>query len=1533
MSRRLRQFLNGLSRFQEAPCGTACLLAVPFDDTPLLASKQCHTPPATRSPRITKGHLASFLATVALIAAADKLLAQQKAALPSEQAQRASQESREELGPEIPTTPSKPATSGRTSPREKHLAGSIAVMTFEPDTFTAQGDKLRVADLSGCGNDGIIGGATQTPGGRAGAALQFGGRAFLEFPTLREQLTKDLKELSLACWVMQADREGNAMIFDVGSWAGRSITLYRNNARFRFMLPGGSPRSCVSEVAEAMTWYHLVGVWNGKELVLYVNGRSAATVPTEGLVLDAASLSTEPARLGAWAKVDNRSELYFRGLIDELAIFNRALSAAEVQTLCQRGLRGEPLTGVADAAGQASAPSPAAANGESGKQERTIAILDFADQGPSAELAPLRIALAEMLTGDLSQLAGLRAVERVRVSQFLGETNLSESALIEKATSQESGQTLAATHMVSGRFSATPEKIAVQAALYGVGTKEPFAEWTVEAAPDRFFDLEQQLASNIVRALGIEKPARRPPPPALDGTSPTVAILGLKNLGPSARLQPMESGFAEFLQASLSALPNVRLVEREKLRAVLAEQQLSVSGLADPATAVRVGHLLGAERFVYGSFMESGNNLRIDLRLTDTQSASVLRAESASGPTERFAELVEDLAVRLAADLAIRPPTNAEMLVRAATPARNIEAAMHFANAQQSFSRSAFADAAAHFERALLVEPKNVRAGIGRVKSWSFQKDYGKAIEAGEQTLSLAFLPEQSALEEEAHFLLIDAYWRATKLPEAIRGCDRMLQRFPATRYRTYLQMTRAMGLMHVGRRDEGVAALEAAVKDERARAAGETYSTALQALYFYYTMEAHYIVGSREFQQQKNDPEYMRGIVQRTKESAARETELYELILQDLEGKRDSSSRQWLLNWAVDGIRVSFVNERGAWELLPSKEQRERLLLRVIDKCSWEPRIVYQAHARLAELSEYMGNWQQAIKSYQYRVEHPELHSAAEALPFAEDRQHYAPGTATGDQIESRFKLASIARDHLNQSDVATGEFQRLILDFGVTHHRGVNTVAALDKLAATFEFPKKAALVWGGGRDALVAWRNVLAPLDYTVHRVEQYRMSAAHLAPYQIVILVRTGVLPYEPTDVLALRSYVASGGSLLVVVSPGWEPAAPGIHNPLLAFFHAQAGQEMTVRATSTRIVPHPITTGVEQVMAKNAVPLTVPSEATLVQAGDQTVLAALPYRHGRVVLASFGQWFQPGPGGPEWRFVRTGRHWTAERPPEELPVETGLGLHLPLLRNVISWLDEPHAGGELDRRRQAVLDAHRAGLLDQFRVKPRAELATAMDDLIASAPAGTWKEEALWVAGESHLQAFYFPTGRGHPTYAWPVDAPRHTESRYFQQLVEQFPDSPLRPFAQWRLADCQRRQMLDARRSSADGAASDQQAVIEGFLQVDAPPGSFAWAWSRLRVGSLLFRSGDFGSASVHYREVAERMPNGAEKSLAVLNLSVCHEALGNLEEARRYEQLVLSMPDIFWWTSNWYENWAPMRKSGSDLIETSHDFIKRMTR
>jgi hypothetical protein len=252
-------------------------------------------------------------------------------------------------GREIPAAsgsapePSRPPASRVSDPRKQLLAGAVLLMTFEPDTVTSKDGKVYVADLSDCGNEGLVEGATPIPLGRAGGALQFGGTASVLVPTLGNHLTDDLKQFSLAVWVWQADTAGNAMIFDVGGWAGSSITVYRNNGGFRFMLPGGLPRGdCIFPGSQARSWYHLVCVWTGTEQGLYVNGQLAVRVPSEGPGLSEDAVSKNPARIGT-AAMSGREQLYFRGIIDELAIFRRALSESEVQAIFQLGLQGQPL--------------------------------------------------------------------------------------------------------------------------------------------------------------------------------------------------------------------------------------------------------------------------------------------------------------------------------------------------------------------------------------------------------------------------------------------------------------------------------------------------------------------------------------------------------------------------------------------------------------------------------------------------------------------------------------------------------------------------------------------------------------------------------------------------------------------------------------------------------------------------------------------------------------------------------------------------------------------------------------------------------------------------------------------------------------------------------------------------------------------------------------------------------------------------------------------------------------------------------------
>ena len=245
-------------------------------------------------------------------------------------------------------------------------------------------------------------------------------------------------------------------------------------------------------------------------------------------------------------------------------------------------------------------------------------------------------------------------------------------------------------------------------------------------------------------------------------------------------------------------------------------------------------------------------------------------------------------------------------------------------------------------------------------------------------------------------------------------------------------------------------------------------------------------------------------------------------------------------------------------------------------------------------------------------------------------------------------------------------------------------------------------------------------------------------------------------------------MATGGSLLVIVSPGWEPSQPANQNSLLWLFGVQADQEMEIRARSTRIVPHAITENIAiataknvakkkaakskkspvtaGVMAKNAVNLRVPQGTGLIQAGDRTVLAAFPYRHGRVVVASFGQWFMPSPFFPVQQEGRA-LHWSGQLPRQNLPLERGPQRELPLLANVIRWLTERGGDEEqLPDRRKPFVEALAASLRVQFNTAPRETLHDALKKLVAEAEAGVWKEEALWTAGEASLRWVYLTLG-------------------------------------------------------------------------------------------------------------------------------------------------------------------------------------------
>lgn len=69
---------------------------------------------------------------------------------------------------------------------------------------------------------------------------------------------------------------------------------------------------------------------------------------------------------------------------------------------------------------------------------------------------------------------------------------------------------------------------------------------------------------------------------------------------------------------------NFELVDRTHLASIIREHKLSQTGLIDPQTAREVGKIVGVEALVTGTLTQIGENVRVVVKLLDTESARVI---------------------------------------------------------------------------------------------------------------------------------------------------------------------------------------------------------------------------------------------------------------------------------------------------------------------------------------------------------------------------------------------------------------------------------------------------------------------------------------------------------------------------------------------------------------------------------------------------------------------------------------------------------------------------------------------------------------------------------------------------------------------------------------------------------------------------------------------------------------------------------------------------------------------------------------------
>ena len=188
-----------------------------------------------------------------------------------------------------------------------------------------------ILDHSGTGNKGTLTGLTfaaSSIAGRIGEALKFeSAGTYINIPYSQTLTSSITNSLTYAAWVRVDSAPVNWE--PIISNSGQGLQIYKSG--LLLFKPGGTTKQLVaytpgnSPTNSVGTWFHLAATFDGERNTIYINGAvtcSSCTATTTGTA----------GNVGAY-KIAGGTTYPFVGALDEVRVYNRALSVSEIQTL------------------------------------------------------------------------------------------------------------------------------------------------------------------------------------------------------------------------------------------------------------------------------------------------------------------------------------------------------------------------------------------------------------------------------------------------------------------------------------------------------------------------------------------------------------------------------------------------------------------------------------------------------------------------------------------------------------------------------------------------------------------------------------------------------------------------------------------------------------------------------------------------------------------------------------------------------------------------------------------------------------------------------------------------------------------------------------------------------------------------------------------------------------------------------------------------------------------------------------------------
>jgi hypothetical protein len=188
-------------------------------------------------------------------------------------------------------------------------------------------------------NDGTLVNGPDWKTGQVGGALEFYQSDYVSIP---DDASLNPSYITVEAWIYPTSYGYYRSIVAKRYYSGWSypynsyiLCLRQNTANPAFAVAvDGKTANAVSEDAVSMdAWSHLVGTYDGETIKIYVN---RVLVGTNTELIGSIDKRSYPLYIGHTVSTNN----YYYGKIDEVAIYNRALTPEEIQQHYQNGLNG-----------------------------------------------------------------------------------------------------------------------------------------------------------------------------------------------------------------------------------------------------------------------------------------------------------------------------------------------------------------------------------------------------------------------------------------------------------------------------------------------------------------------------------------------------------------------------------------------------------------------------------------------------------------------------------------------------------------------------------------------------------------------------------------------------------------------------------------------------------------------------------------------------------------------------------------------------------------------------------------------------------------------------------------------------------------------------------------------------------------------------------------------------------------------------------------------------------------------------------------